>query len=36
MQSLKAQGKNYEAQLVQTEFEAAWKNADTQLRVKDL
>ena len=36
MQSLKAQKKNYEARLVQTEFEAAWKNADTQLRVKDL
>jgi tetratricopeptide (TPR) repeat protein len=36
LQSLKAQKKDYEARLVQTEFEAAWKNADTQLHVKDL
>jgi tetratricopeptide (TPR) repeat protein len=35
-ESLKAQGKKYAAQLVQREFEAAWKNADTQLRVEDL
>jgi tetratricopeptide (TPR) repeat protein len=36
MESLKAQGKTYAAQLVQREFGAAWKNADTQLRVEDL
>ncbi|HEY7535049.1 MAG TPA: hypothetical protein VH878_03805 [Thermodesulfobacteriota bacterium] len=30
--SLKAQGKNYDAQLVQREFEVAWKNADIQLK----
>jgi hypothetical protein len=34
--SLKKQGKEYDAQLVQGEFEAAWKNADTQLRLEDL
>jgi tetratricopeptide (TPR) repeat protein len=34
--SLKKQGKEYEAQLVQGEFEAAWKNLDTQLRVEHL
>ncbi len=31
VQSLKAQKKNYAATLVQREFEAAWKNADTKL-----
>jgi hypothetical protein len=37
MESLKAQGKNYDAQLVQKEFEVAWKNADIQLKqVEDL
>ncbi|HEY0004404.1 MAG TPA: hypothetical protein VGB17_06305, partial [Pyrinomonadaceae bacterium] len=36
MQSLKAQGKTAEAEAVQQEFEKAWKNADTQLRVEDL
>ncbi|MGE5444108.1 MAG: hypothetical protein ACM3SR_05815 [Ignavibacteriales bacterium] len=36
IESLKKQGKEYHAQLVQGEFEAAWKNADTQLRVGDL
>ncbi len=35
-ESLKAQGKTYAAQLVQREFEAAWKNADTRLTVNDL
>jgi len=35
-ESLKAQGKQYAAELVQKAFEAAWKNADTQLRVEDL
>jgi tetratricopeptide (TPR) repeat protein len=34
--SLTAQGKKYAAQMVQKEFEAAWKNADTQLKVEDL
>jgi tetratricopeptide (TPR) repeat protein len=36
MESLKAQGKSYDAALVRREFERAWKNADTQLSVKDL
>lgn len=36
VKSLKKQGKEYDAQLVQGEFEAAWKNADTQLRIGDL
>ncbi len=35
-ESLKRQGREYDAQLVQGEFEAAWKNADAQLRVEDL
>jgi tetratricopeptide (TPR) repeat protein len=35
-ESLKAQGKAYEAQLVGREFESAWKDADTKLRVEDL
>jgi tetratricopeptide (TPR) repeat protein len=36
MESLKAQGKKPAAQMVQREFESAWKNADVQLRVEDL
>jgi tetratricopeptide (TPR) repeat protein len=36
LQSLKAQGKNYAAEMVEPEFERAWKNADTQLKVEDL
>lgn len=36
LESLKAQGKTYPAQLIQREFEEAWKNADTQLRIEDL
>ena len=36
MQSLKAQKKDYAAALVQREFESAWKNADTTLKVEDL
>ena len=37
LKSLKAQRKNYDAQLVQKEFEFAWKNADIQLKqVEDL
>jgi tetratricopeptide (TPR) repeat protein len=35
-ESLKAQGKTREAGLVRTEFERAWKNADTQLKLGDL
>jgi tetratricopeptide (TPR) repeat protein len=35
-ESLKAQGKTREADLVYAEFERAWKNADTKLRVEDL
>jgi tetratricopeptide (TPR) repeat protein len=35
-ESLKAQGKTYDASLVRQEFERAWKNADTQLKVGDL
>ncbi len=35
-ESLKAQGKTREAELVRREFERAWKNADTQLRIEDL
>jgi tetratricopeptide (TPR) repeat protein len=33
---LKAQGNKSAAQLVQREFQAAWKNADAQLRMEDL
>src|SRR6266540_2805137 len=36
MQSLKAQKKDYAAALVQREFESAWKNADTTLKIEDL
>jgi hypothetical protein len=36
MESLKAQGKTYEAQLIEPQFKAAWKRADTKLRVDDL
>jgi tetratricopeptide (TPR) repeat protein len=36
VESLKAQGKTIAAQFVQSEFEAAWKNADIKLRVEDL
>lgn len=35
-ESLKAQGREYESGLVRREFERAWRNADTQLRVEDL
>lgn len=35
-ESLKAQGKTYAAALVRQEFERAWKNADTQLKIEDL
>jgi tetratricopeptide (TPR) repeat protein len=36
MESLKKQNKTAAAQFVQREFDAAWKNADTRLRVEDL
>lgn len=36
MESLKAQKKEQAAQLVQREFEQAWKNADAKLTLKDL
>jgi hypothetical protein len=35
-ESLKAQGKLYEAGLIQREFESAWRAADTRLSVADL
>lgn len=35
-ESLKAQGKAREAELVGREFERAWKSADTRLRIEDL
>lgn len=35
-ESLKAQGKKSAAQFVGREFQVAWKNADTQLRIEDL
>ncbi|HEX5735574.1 MAG TPA: hypothetical protein VF131_22295 [Blastocatellia bacterium] len=36
VESLNAQGKKLDAQLVKKEFDAAWKNADTSLRIEDL
>jgi len=36
MNSLKAQKKGADAMWVETEFKAAWKNADTQLKLSDL
>ncbi len=35
-ETLKAQGKNYEAETVRRRFQAEWKNADTELKVSDL
>ena len=35
-ESLKAQGREREAELVRREFERAWRNADTQLKISDL
>ena len=35
-ESLKAQGKTREAELVRREFERAWKNADAPLKIEDL
>jgi TolA-binding protein len=36
MESLKAQDKTDAARFVRSQFEAAWKNADTTLRVGEL
>jgi len=36
VESLKAQGKTLDAQFVQKELEAAWRNADTKLRIEEL
>lgn len=36
LESLNRQGKKGDAAAVQKEFRAAWKNADTQLRIEDL
>jgi tetratricopeptide (TPR) repeat protein len=35
-ESLKAQGKSYDAEQVLRRFQSEWKNADTQLKVSDL
>ncbi len=35
-ESLKAQGRNYDAELVRRRFQTEWKNADTELKVSDL
>jgi tetratricopeptide (TPR) repeat protein len=35
-ESLKAQDKSYDAELVRRRFQAEWKNADTELKVSDL
>ena len=35
-ESLKRQGKDSSAQMVQREFEKAWETADTKLRIEDL
>jgi tetratricopeptide (TPR) repeat protein len=35
-ESLKAQGKSYDAELVRRRFQAEWKNADTELNASDL
>jgi hypothetical protein len=35
-ESLKAQKKIYDAEMVDQQFKAAWKNADVTLRVEDL
>ncbi len=36
MESLKAQGKTWDAQLVEPQFKTAWKNADVTLTINDL
>lgn len=35
-QALKAQDRQHDAAWVEQQFQAAWKNADTKLRVEDL
>jgi tetratricopeptide (TPR) repeat protein len=35
IESLKAQKKDHEARLIQQQFESAWKNADTTLKIED-
>jgi tetratricopeptide (TPR) repeat protein len=35
-EALKTQGRTHEAVIVRREFERAWKNADTRLRIEDL
>lgn len=35
-EALKAQNKNYDAQFVDKQFQAAWKNADIKLKLQDL
>jgi hypothetical protein len=35
-ESLRRQGKNYAADMIDAEYQAAWKNADTKLRIEDL
>jgi len=36
LEALRAQGRGSDAVFIQQEFEAAWKNADTKLRIEDL
>src|SRR5262245_45316446 len=36
VESLKGQGKHYDASMVELEYQDAWKNADTKLRIEDL
>ena len=36
MESLKAQGRTADAQWVERQFEAAWTNSDTKLKIEDL
>jgi Tfp pilus assembly protein PilF len=35
-QALKAQGKNYDAQFVEKQFQSSWKGGTTQLKMDDL
>jgi hypothetical protein len=36
MKALQAQGKTHAAQIIQRQFDTAWRNADTELKVEDL
>ena len=36
IKALEAQNKSYEATLVKPQFDTAWRNADTTLKVEDL